>query len=147
MTASRVIAYLITIMKLHSILQMRWRTLIREADLPEGEVRVRRVLGRLVGVVNVDGRIYVFDGRCPHAGRSLQGAEVGSRGVLVCPGHSLRYSLIPQSCSVSAMLAQLTFRVRDGVIEVDRKALRQGRTSSAAVPDYRVNPASSGRRG
>lgn len=117
-------------------LKFRWRGLIRARDLPSGKVLVRRVRGRLVGVANVGDNIYVFDGRCPHAGQSLHGVAVSDRGIVECPKHGLKLALgkspcsaNASSCSANAMpVAQLPFRVRDGVIEVNRAALRQGRT-------------------
>jgi nitrite reductase/ring-hydroxylating ferredoxin subunit len=113
-------------MKLDSMRTVKWRRLIREADLVPGKVQVRKALWHLVGVVKVNGRVYVFDGSCPHAGRSLQGSEVTSRGIMECPGHGLRLSLGSQPCSVDAIpLTQLAFRVRNGVVEINRSALRR----------------------
>lgn len=133
-------------MKLRSILPMRWGRLIKEADLVPGKIQVRKIPGRLIGAVSIDGNIYVFDGRCPHAGRSLAGSDVSSDGIVVCPGHGLRYALISQPCSVNPMpLNQLPFRVRDGVIEVDRYALRR-RRATVVIGDDRANTAA-GRRG
>lgn len=115
-------------MKLDHMLLVKWRRLARETDLMPGKVQVRKVLSHLVGVVKVDGQIYVFDGRCPHAGRSLQGGEVSSRGIMECPGHGLRLSLGSQPCPVNAIpITQLTFRVRNGVVEINRGALRRKR--------------------
>jgi nitrite reductase/ring-hydroxylating ferredoxin subunit len=106
-------------------LKSRWQGLVRVADLLPGRVLVRRVRGRLVGVADVGDNIYVFDGSCPHAGQSLRDAAVSDRGVVVCPKHGLKLALEELPCRADAMpVAQLPFRVRDGVIEVDRGALR-----------------------
>jgi nitrite reductase/ring-hydroxylating ferredoxin subunit len=113
-------------MVLGYLLAVKWRVLIRESDLVPGKVEVRKVFGHLTGIVKINGHIYVFDGKCPHAGRSLQGSEVTRHGILVCPGHGLQFSLTPQSCSVNArLLPQLPFRVRDGAIEINRDFLRK----------------------
>jgi nitrite reductase/ring-hydroxylating ferredoxin subunit len=110
-------------------LRFRWRGLTRAKDLPPGEVLVRRVRGRLVGVADVGDNIYVFDGRCPHAGQSLHGAAVSDRGIVVCPKHGLTLALVDLPCSANAMpVARLPFRVRDGVIEVNRGALKVRRS-------------------
>jgi nitrite reductase/ring-hydroxylating ferredoxin subunit len=115
-------------MALSYVLPVKWRMLIRESDLVPGKVEVRRVFGHLLGVAKVNSRIYVFDGKCPHAGRSLQDSEVTRHGVLVCPGHGLQFSLTPQPCSVNAMpLPQLPFRVRGGAVEINRDCLRKKR--------------------
>lgn len=103
---------------------VKWLRLIRECDLAPSEVRVRKILGRLVGVAKINGRIYVFNGKCPHGGRSLQDSEVTPQGILVCPGHGLRYSLSPQPYPADAEpLAQSLFRIRDGVVEIDWQSL------------------------
>jgi len=106
-------------------LRSRWQGLVRVADLLPGKVLVRRVRGRLVGVADVRDSIYVFDGRCPHAGQSLHAAAVSDRGIVVCPRHGLKLALEEFPGRADGMpVAQLPFRVRDGVIEVDRGALR-----------------------
>jgi nitrite reductase/ring-hydroxylating ferredoxin subunit len=121
----RVISYIFVFMKFRGILSVRWHWLMREADLAEGKIRERQVLGRLVGAVKVDGNIYVFDGRCPHAGRSLHDGEVSSSGIVECPGHGLRYSLTTQPCWANVMpLSHVAFRIHDGAIEIDLQALR-----------------------
>ena len=110
------------------MLPVKWRRLTRETDLTPGKIQVRKVLSHLVGVVKLDEQVYGFEGRCPHAGRSLQDGEVSSGGIMECPGHGLRLSLGSQPCPVNAIpLAQLTFRVRNGVVEIKRSALRRKR--------------------
>lgn len=115
-----------------NVFSVKWRRLIQESDLASSKVQVRKVFGYLVGVAKVGGRIYVFDGRCPHGGRSLQDIEVAPRGVLVCPGHGIKLSLSPQPCSAGAVpLAKLPFRVRNGVVEIDWRLLRKSRRRAA----------------
>lgn len=110
------------------LLPVKWRTLIRESDLVPDKVEVRNAFGHLIGIVKINSRIYVFDGKCPHAGRSLQDSEVIQHEILVCPGHGLQFSLTPQPCSVNAMLLpQLAFRVRGSVVEINRDCLRKKR--------------------
>ena len=60
-------------MRLDHLLPLKWLSLIRESDLTPGKVQVRKILWHQVGVVKVRDRIYVFDGSCPHTGRSPQG--------------------------------------------------------------------------
>ncbi|SRR6266568_6205637 len=115
-------------MVLGNVFPVKWRGLISENELAPNEVQVRKILGRLVGAAKINGRIYVFDGRCPHAGRSLQDSEVTPQGTLVCPGHGLKLALGPQPCSVNAVpLAQSSFRVRNGTVQVDWRSLRKKR--------------------
>ncbi|MFL6128786.1 MAG: Rieske (2Fe-2S) protein [Mycobacteriales bacterium] len=110
---------------MRALLRRRWHGLVRAADLVPGRVVVRRVRGRLVGVATVGGRVRVFDGSCPHAGRSLHGAAVSDRGVVVCPRHGLKLTLEEAPCAAGARpVTPLPFRLRDGVVEVDRGAMR-----------------------
>ena len=106
---------------------VKWRRLIRESDLIAGRVQVRKVQRDLVGVVKVHDQIYVFDGRCPHAGRSLHGCEVNSGGVMECPSHGLRlradFSAMPGPRAIP--VTQLTFRLSDGIVEISRGARRR----------------------
>jgi nitrite reductase/ring-hydroxylating ferredoxin subunit len=113
-------------MRLGHLLPVKWRSLIRETELTPGEVQVRKVLWYRLGAVRVHGRIYVFEGSCPHRGRSLQGGAVTSQGIIECPWHGLQLSLGPPPCPAGAMpVTPLTFRVRNGVIAIDRSALRR----------------------
>lgn len=113
-------------MRLDHLLPLKWRRLIREADVTPGEVQVRTILWHRLGVARVRDRIYVFEGSCPHAGRSLQGGAVTSQGIIECPWHGLLLSLDCQPCPVNAVpLAQLAFRVRNGIVAIDRGALRR----------------------
>jgi nitrite reductase/ring-hydroxylating ferredoxin subunit len=108
-----------------AFLRSRWHGLIRVADLLPGKILVKRVRGQLVGVVGIGDNIYVFDGRCPHAGQSLHDTAVSDRGIVECPRHGLKLTLKEWPCPTDVMqLAQLPFRVRDGLIEVDRGGLR-----------------------
>lgn len=103
---------------------LKWHRLIGESEVVPGKVQVHKVLGRLVGITNVDGSVHVFDGRCPHAGRSLQGSTVTPGGTVVCSKHGFPLSLYPEPCSVGAPpLARYVFRILNGYIEIDRQGL------------------------
>jgi nitrite reductase/ring-hydroxylating ferredoxin subunit len=113
-------------MRLDHLLPLKWRSLIREDEITPGEVQVRTILWHRLGVVRVRDRIYVFEGSCPHAGRSLQGGAVTSQGIIECPWHGLRLWLGCQPGPASAVpVTQLAFRVRNGIIAIDRSALRR----------------------
>lgn len=106
---------------------LKWHRLAGESEVIPGKVQVHKVLGRLVGVTNIDGCVYVFDGRCPHAGRSLQDSVVTPGGTVVCSRHGFQLSLYPQSRPAGAIpLTRYTFRICDGYIEIDRQALLRG---------------------
>lgn len=58
-----------------------------ESELPKvGEVRELAVAGRTLCIANVEGRISVLDGLCPHQGGPL-GEGMIEEGKLVCPWH------------------------------------------------------------
>src|ERR1700693_730412 len=97
---------------------LKWHRLLGESKVISGKVQVHKVLGRLVGITNVNGSVYVFDGRCPHAGRSLQDSVVTPGGTVVCSRHGLRLSLDPQLRSAGALpLTPYAFRICDGYVE------------------------------
>jgi nitrite reductase/ring-hydroxylating ferredoxin subunit len=116
--------YLINSARVPYMFSLKWHRLIGESEVIPGRVQVHKVLGRLVGITNLNGNVYVFDGRCPHAGRSLQDSAVTPGGTVVCSKHGLRLSLYPQTCSDNAMLlTRYAFRICNGYIEIDRQAL------------------------
>jgi nitrite reductase/ring-hydroxylating ferredoxin subunit len=80
----------------------------RAKDIPVGERLIVEVLGRSIGVFNVDGRFYAFLNRCPHGGAPLcRGDVVGTitaerpgeltfdatRKFLACPWHGWEFEL------------------------------------------------------
>jgi nitrite reductase/ring-hydroxylating ferredoxin subunit len=107
-----------------NMLSLKWHRLMRESEIIPDQVQIRKVFGRLVGITNVNGCIYVFDGRCPHAGRSLQDSVAAPSGVVVCATHGFRLSLYPQPCAVKAIpLTRFAFRICNGYVELDRQSL------------------------
>jgi nitrite reductase/ring-hydroxylating ferredoxin subunit len=103
---------------------VKWLPLIKAADMVPGKVHVRVINGRQVAASRVNEHIYVFDGRCPHAGQSLDGGEVTRNGILECPRHSLRLSLNASPCAANSRpVTHVPFRVRDGMVEVNRELL------------------------
>jgi nitrite reductase/ring-hydroxylating ferredoxin subunit len=110
--------------RLWSFFGPKWQTLIQVADLAAEEVHARPVMGRLVAAVRLNDCLYVFDGRCPHAGQSLDGSEVTPDGIIECPRHGYRLSLDALPCPAGSLpVTHVPFRVRDGLVEIDREAL------------------------
>jgi nitrite reductase/ring-hydroxylating ferredoxin subunit len=103
---------------------LKWHRLMGESEVLPGKVQVRKALGRLIGVANINGSVHVFDARCPHLGRSLQGSVVTPSGTVICSSHGRELSFYPPSDSVDVMpLTRFAFRIYNGYIEVDRQAL------------------------
>jgi nitrite reductase/ring-hydroxylating ferredoxin subunit len=70
--------------------EKRWVEVARVEDVPAGAVRGARANGRMLALVNVDGKIYALDGVCPHMKGPLWQGDVW-RGQLECPWHHYRY--------------------------------------------------------
>jgi nitrite reductase/ring-hydroxylating ferredoxin subunit len=62
----------------------------RLADVPPGEVIM--VLDGAAAIANVDGALYAFQNRCPHAGGNL-GEGVLEECVVECPWHAGRWDV------------------------------------------------------
>jgi|SRR5579875_2304418 len=67
-----------------------WIEVAHVEDMPEGTVRGARANGRMLALVNVDGKIYVLDGVCPHMKGPLWQGDIW-KGQLECPWHHYRY--------------------------------------------------------
>jgi len=80
----------------------------RAGDVPEGSRLLVRVLGREIGIFNVEGRFHAILNRCPHQGAELcKGDIIGrvdsdgpgemrldpSQKFLVCPWHAWEYDI------------------------------------------------------
>ena len=64
-----------------------------QGELPaEGNVRELTVAGRALCVANVDGKISVLDGICPHEGGPLGEGSIEG-GKVVCPWHAYAFDL------------------------------------------------------
>ncbi len=63
------------------------------SQIPAGEGREFRVLGRLIAVFNTRGRgVYAVDALCPHRDGPIADGLVGG-SVVVCPFHARKYDL------------------------------------------------------
>jgi nitrite reductase/ring-hydroxylating ferredoxin subunit len=89
--------------------QSRRYVVARAADIPDGERLIVDVLGRSIGIFNVEGRFYAILNRCPHRGAQLcrgdvlslveadyPGADVRleqDTKFIVCPWHGWEYDI------------------------------------------------------
>jgi nitrite reductase/ring-hydroxylating ferredoxin subunit/uncharacterized membrane protein len=97
-----------------------WTTVLREADLPEGEARYAEVDGVGVMVARWQGEVYALSNRCAHRGGPLDEGELAD-GCVTCPLHGSTYRLSdggvergPSPYPQPVWKA----RVRGGVVEV-----------------------------
>jgi cytochrome P450/nitrite reductase/ring-hydroxylating ferredoxin subunit len=92
--------------------------------LSEGHLVAAQVEGVELVVVNVNGTITAFEGRCPHQGTLLAEGTI-THGTLVCRAHGWRFDCAsgarvdePQVC-----LQQFPVSIVDGHVMVDRDAV------------------------
>ena len=64
---------------------MSWTTLCEFAELTEGSGKYVEISGFQLAVILSEGKVFVIDNTCPHAGGSLAGGWVKD-GCIVCPG-------------------------------------------------------------
>jgi 3-phenylpropionate/trans-cinnamate dioxygenase ferredoxin subunit len=63
------------------------------ASMPELTPKQLILSGKKYCLVRKEGRFYVLDDRCPHAGGLLSNGWCDENGNVVCPYHRLRYRL------------------------------------------------------
>jgi 3-phenylpropionate/trans-cinnamate dioxygenase ferredoxin subunit len=94
--------------------------LIEEQALEEGKMKLVRHEGTPVLFVRHNGKIYVFDDRCPHMGCRFSGGNLDG-DMIVCPCHDWRFDLETgyYENSPAYQLVFYPFRVKDGKIWVN----------------------------
>ncbi len=100
---------------------MTWIRIGTAADFPPGELHVRHLLGRPVGIrQDGAGNISAIELACRHQGADLSaGHRQGS--VVTCPRHAWRYDLLTGACSTEPSLPLRPLAVRNdgGKLYVD----------------------------
>jgi len=97
-----------------------WTTVLRDADLPEGELRYAEAGGVGVLVARVGGEVHAISNRCSHRGGPLDEGELHD-GCVTCPWHGSVFRLADGGIERGpAAYPQPSWRVRvrDGAIEV-----------------------------
>jgi nitrite reductase/ring-hydroxylating ferredoxin subunit len=97
-----------------------WTTVLRDADLPEGESRYAEVEGIGVLVARVDGEVHAISNRCSHRGGPLDEGELHD-GCVTCPLHGSIFRLADGGIvrgPAAYPQPRWRTRVRDGAIEV-----------------------------
>lgn len=84
---------------------MVWIRIGTDADFPPGELHVRHLLGRPVGIrQNAAGEISALELACRHQGADLSagnregGRDGGRSSIVTCPRHAWRYDLETGAC-------------------------------------------------
>lgn len=71
---------------------MAWTSLCEQTELLDGRGRYIEIEGFQLAVFLSDGKVYVLDNQCPHAGGSLASGIIES-GCAVCPWHGWKFHL------------------------------------------------------
>jgi nitrite reductase/ring-hydroxylating ferredoxin subunit/uncharacterized membrane protein len=99
---------------------LKYRAVLPEADLGEGDLRRVEVGDRRIVLARYDGQIYALEERCSHLGGPLADGKLED-GCIQCPWHGSRFALEDgHPVDGPATIAQPCFetRVRVGQIEV-----------------------------
>lgn len=80
---------------------MTWIRIGTVGDFPPGELHVRHLLGRPVGIrQDATGQISALELACRHQGADLSAGqrEPGRESIVTCPRHGWRYDLATGNC-------------------------------------------------
>lgn len=104
---------------------MAWVTLCRVDELLEGRGKYIEIASRQLAVFLHEGRPYVMDNYCPHAGGNLAGGTIED-GCAVCPWHQWAFRLdngrLTDSPAVAVEMYKARVIDRDaiiGIVEAD----------------------------
>jgi nitrite reductase/ring-hydroxylating ferredoxin subunit len=89
--------------------------------VPRNKMRVFKVGGREVLIVNVEGKFYAFENRCPHMGYSLFFGSLEGK-VLTCGFHYAKFNVVTgKSFGAVTQKSLKTFevKIRDSSILVE----------------------------
>ena len=90
---------------------MAWTSLCELGELEEGKGKYAEIDGFQLAVFLWQGKIYVMDNFCPHAGGNLAGGMVED-GCAVCPWHNWPFRLETGELRDSPGVAVKTYQTR-----------------------------------
>ncbi len=95
--------------------------LCSEAEIPPATGKCVAVGDRMFGVFRHGGKVYVIDDLCPHRGGSLGSGPLDGNGVVTCPWHGWRYSVVTGINAVNPNSRVPVYNVRlvDGWVEAE----------------------------
>jgi nitrite reductase/ring-hydroxylating ferredoxin subunit len=101
-----------------------WIRIGTSADFPPGELHVRRLLGRPVGIrQSAAGEISALELACRHQGADLSAGQQtpGPGSIVTCPRHGWRYDLETGACLTAPELPlrRLAVKSEGGKLYVD----------------------------
>ncbi|HSZ55944.1 MAG TPA: Rieske (2Fe-2S) protein [Tepidisphaeraceae bacterium] len=90
---------------------MSWTSLCDFDELSEGRGKYVEIGGFQLAVFLNEGKVYVTDNTCPHAGHSLSGGEIVG-GCVVCPWHAWAFRLENGQLRDAPLVTIRTYRTR-----------------------------------
>ena len=75
----------------------RFLEVASKKDVPPGRGKVVVVMGREIGLFNVDGQIEAIDNTCPHSVRPIGNVEFDGQ-MVTCLWHGLRFNVMNGEC-------------------------------------------------
>jgi nitrite reductase/ring-hydroxylating ferredoxin subunit len=90
---------------------MGWISLCDFDELSEGQGRHVDIDGFSLAVFLHEGKVYVLDSTCPHAGHDLSGGTVQD-GCAVCPFHGWNFRLTNGQMPTAPGVAVMTYKTR-----------------------------------
>ncbi len=91
---------------------MSFVSIMQADELMPGEKAIAEVYERKILLVNLDGKFFALDNRCPHLGGSL-GDGMMEKGRIVCPRHHAIFDLKTGECLGNARIAFISMKVKN----------------------------------
>ncbi|MBM4444679.1 MAG: Rieske (2Fe-2S) protein [Chloroflexi bacterium] len=80
-------------------------------DVPSGQMRLFKVQGKEVLVVNYEGKLHGIGGRCSHMNGELSKGRVEGK-LVTCPRHGSVFDVTTGECVTGPKIVFLKFRAR-----------------------------------
>jgi nitrite reductase (NADH) small subunit len=90
---------------------MAWTSLCDLDDLIEGQAKRVEIDGFFLAVYLHEGKVFILDSTCPHAGHDLSGGAV-ENGCAVCPYHGWNFRLTDGVMPASPGITIPTYKAR-----------------------------------
>jgi toluene monooxygenase system ferredoxin subunit len=97
-----------------------WMAVIELDEIWEGDLVTRKVEGIDVLLININGQVYAYLDRCPHAGSPLSQGLLEDR-VLTCSSHLWQFDIVNGGVGVNPKNCRLTsypVKIEDGRVLV-----------------------------
>lgn len=83
---------------------------IRKDEVPVGMIRELQLDGKVIGLANVDGKIYAINNVCLHRGGPIAQGELKGKSV-TCPWHGWEYDVTTGKAALNPAVGVETYKV------------------------------------